>query len=63
MFISTNQTFKIIDDWSVRANAHRLLVGAWIGTTDFGEVSEYIDDDSDEDIEVDDPEEEDGKGA
>ena len=34
-FVSTNKTFKIIDDWSVRANSHRLLEAAWIGTTDF----------------------------
>ena len=49
-FVSTNKTFKIIDDWSVRANAHRLLEGAWIGTTDFRESYEFIDDDSDEEL-------------
>ena len=51
-FVSTNKTFKIIDDWSVRANAYRMLEGAWIGTTDFGEASEFIEDDSDEETEV-----------
>ena len=33
---------------------HRLLDGAWISTTDFREVFEFIDDDSDENLEVDD---------
>jgi hypothetical protein len=47
-FFASGKTFKIIDDWTVRANAHRLLEGSWIGTTDFREVAEYIDDDSDE---------------
>ena len=32
----------------MRANAHRLLEGSWLGTTDFREVAEFIDDDSDE---------------
>ena len=49
--VATNKTFKIIDDWSIRANAHRVLDGAWIGTTDFRESSEFIDDDSDDDAE------------
>jgi hypothetical protein len=48
-FLSSGKTFKIIDDWSVRANAHRMLESAWLGTTDFRETAEYIDDDSDED--------------
>jgi hypothetical protein len=47
-FFASGKTFKIIDDWTTRANAHRLLQGSWIGTTDFREVAEYIDDDSDE---------------
>ena len=40
----------------MRANAHRLLEGSWLGTTDFQEVAEYIDDDSDEDWEEEDEE-------
>ena len=47
-YFNNNKGFKIIDDWSVPANAHRLLESAWIGTTDFREASEYIDDDTDE---------------
>ena len=47
-FFASGKTFKIIDDWTTRANAHRMLQGSWIGTTDFREVAEYIDDDSDE---------------
>ena len=47
-FIASNKTFKIIDDWSVRANSHRMLEGSWIGTTDFREASEFIEDDSDD---------------
>ena len=50
-YLSSGKTFKIIDDWSVRANAHRMLDSAWLGTTDFRETSEYIDDDSDEEKE------------
>jgi hypothetical protein len=49
-FLDSGRTFKIIDDWSVRANAHRLLEGTWLGTTDFRETSECIDDDSDEEV-------------
>ena len=45
------KTFKIIDDWTTRANAHRLLEGSWIGTTDFRELAEFIGDDSDEERE------------
>ena len=45
-FFATGKTFNIIDDWTVRANAHRLLEGSWIGATDFREVAEYVDDDS-----------------
>jgi hypothetical protein len=47
-YVASGKTFKIIDDWTTRANAHRLLEGSWIGNTDFREVAEYIDDDSDE---------------
>ena len=50
-YFNTGRSFKVIDDWSVRANAHRLLEGPWIGTTDFREVAEFIDDDSDEEEE------------
>ena len=39
-----------MDDWSVRANAHRMIEGTWIGTTDFRETSELTDDDSDEEV-------------
>ena len=49
-FVATGKPFKVIDDWSVRANAHRVLEGAWIGTTDFRETFEFIDDDSDDDV-------------
>jgi hypothetical protein len=48
-YFASGKTFKIIDDWTTRANSHRLLQGSWIGTTDFREVAEYIDDDSEED--------------
>ena len=27
--------FKIIDEWTVPSHAHRMLEGAWMGTTDF----------------------------
>ena len=46
-YFSSGRTFKIIDDGTTLANAHRLLECSWIGTTDFREVAEYIDDDSD----------------
>ena len=46
-YFTSGKTFKIIDDWTTRANAYRLLEGSWIGTTDFREVAEFIDDDSD----------------
>ena len=39
--------FKIIDDWTVPSHAHRLLESAWIGTTGFREVVEYLSDSSD----------------
>ena len=48
-YFASGRTFKIIDDWTVQANAHRLLEGAWVGTTDFREIAEYVDDDTDED--------------
>ena len=51
-FFSSGKTFKVIDDWTVRANAHRLLEGPWIGTTDFRESAEFIDDDSDEESQL-----------
>lgn len=47
-FFASGKTFKVIDDWTVRANAHRLLDRSWIGTTDVREVADYVDDDSDE---------------
>ena len=50
-YFSSGKTFKIIDDWTTRANAHRLPEGSWIGTTDFRELAEYIDDGSDQDQE------------
>jgi hypothetical protein len=50
-YLNSGKTFKIIDDWSVRANAHRMLESAWLGTTDFRESTEFIDDDSDEEKE------------
>jgi hypothetical protein len=50
-YLNSGKTFKIIDDWSVRANSHRMLESAWIGTTDFREASEFVDDDSDEEVE------------
>ena len=51
-YFASGKTFKIIDDCTTRANAHRLLEVSWIGTTDFREVAEYIGDDSDEETEV-----------
>ena len=53
-YFASGKPFKIIDDWTARANAHRLLEGSWIGTTAAREVAEYIDDDSDEEPESDD---------
>ena len=50
-FFDGGKTFKIIDDWTVRANAHRMLESSWIGTTDFRESADYIDDDTDEELE------------
>ena len=50
-YFASGKAFKIIDDWTTRANAHRLIEGSWIGTTDFQEVATYIDDNSDEDEE------------
>ena len=47
-YLASGRSFKVIEDWTVRANAHRVLEGAWLGTTDFREVAEFIDDDSDE---------------
>ena len=49
----------MIDDWTVRANAHRLLESAWIGTTTFREADDFIDDDSDEEPMKDEDEDED----
>ena len=43
-YFASGSSCKSIDDWTIRANAHRLLEGSWIGTTDFREVAEYIDD-------------------
>ena len=51
-YFASGRTLKIIDDWTTRANAHRLLDGSWIGAIDFREVAEYIDDDSDEEIDA-----------
>ena len=51
IFFASGKTFKVIDDWAIRANAHRVLEGSWMGTTDFRETSEFIDDDSGEDQE------------
>lgn len=48
-FFNTGKQFKIIDDWSLPANAHRVLEHAWVGTTHFREAAEYIDDDDSED--------------
>jgi hypothetical protein len=50
-YLATGRTFKVIDDWTIRANSHRLLEATWIGTTDFREQSDFIDDDSDEEVE------------
>jgi hypothetical protein len=49
-YLDSGRTFKIIDDWTVRANAHRVLASTWLGTTDFRESAEFIDDDSDEEV-------------
>ena len=46
-FFSTGREFKIIDDRTVPSHAHRLFESAWIGTTDFREVVEYLSDSSD----------------
>ena len=47
-YLASGRSFKVIGDWTVRATAHRVLEGAWLGTTDFREVAEFIDDESDE---------------
>ena len=41
-YFSSGKTFKIIDDWTVQSHAHRLLEGAWIGTTDFRRMSSTL---------------------
>ena len=51
-YFVSGRTFKIIDDRTTRANAHRFLEGSWIGTTDFREVAEFVDDDWDEEVKV-----------
>ena len=51
-FFNTGRVFKIIDDWTIQSHAHRMLEGSWIGTTDFRETVECIDDDSDSDIDI-----------
>ena len=51
-YFASGKTFKIIDDGTTRVNAHRVLEISWIGATDFREVAEFIDDDSDEEIDA-----------
>ena len=48
-YFNSGKAFKIIDDWTVRSHAHRMLKSSWIGTTDFRETVECIDDDDDDD--------------
>ena len=43
-FIKTRRAFQVIDDYHAKANSHRLLAGAWIGTSEFREVDNYIED-------------------
>ena len=50
-YFNSGKAFKIIDDWTVRSHAHRMLKSSWIGTTDFRETVECIDDDDDDEKE------------
>ena len=43
-FIRTKQVFQVIDDYHINANSQRLLDGAWIGTSEFREVDNFIED-------------------
>ena len=51
-YFNTGKVFKIIDDWTVQSHAHRQLEGSWIGTTDFRETVECIDDDDEDDVDI-----------
>ena len=41
--VSTGKQFKLVDGWTLRAKAHRLLPEAWIGVTSFEEIPECLD--------------------
>ena len=43
-FIKTRRGFQVIDDYNIKAKSHRLLAGAWIGTSEFREVDNFIKD-------------------
>ena len=36
------ERFKITDDWMKPSNTHRLLKSSWVGTTEFREILEYL---------------------
>ena len=44
-FIGSGREFDIEDDYSVERDAHRMLEGAWTGTTKFQDISGDIDND------------------
>ena len=41
-FGKTRRAFQLIGDHHITANSHRLLAGAWIGTSEFREVDNFI---------------------
>ena len=43
-FIKSRRAFQVIDDYHIKAKSHRLLAGAWIGTSEFREVDNFIED-------------------
>ena len=43
-FIKTRRALQFIDDYHMKANSHRLLAGAWIGTSELREVDNFIED-------------------
>ena len=47
-YFNSGKVFKIIDDLTVQFHAHRMLESSWIGTSDFRETVECIDDDDDD---------------
>ena len=47
-YTDTGERFKITDDWLRPSNAHRLLRCGWVGTTEFQEIPEYMEESLDQ---------------